>query len=98
MPLNKWLFNQQALQEYLLCCCQETGGGLIDKPKKPRDFYHTCYGLSGLSIAQNALAEEFIVGDKELNRLVSLFNIKFIYGLLINFYLGSTSSFVQLNC
>ncbi|TPP66847.1 Farnesyltransferase subunit beta [Fasciola gigantica] len=30
------------------------GGGLIDKPGKYPDCYHTCYALSGLSIAQHA--------------------------------------------
>merc|ERR1711915_1154581 len=42
-----------ALQEYLLICCQDVRGGLIDKPGKSRDFYHTCYTLSGLSVAQH---------------------------------------------
>lgn len=28
-------------------------GGLRDKPGKRRDYYHTCYCLSGLSIAQH---------------------------------------------
>jgi len=30
-------------------------GGLRDKPNKTRDFYHTCYSLSGMSIAQNTI-------------------------------------------
>ena len=30
-------------------------GGLWDKLWKPRDFYHSCYNLSGLSVAQYAL-------------------------------------------
>ena len=63
-----WLFDSGALQEYLLICCQVTTttstitsnvhlhqdhrGGLLDKPGKSRDFYHTCYTLSGLSLAQ----------------------------------------------
>ncbi|KAJ7548772.1 hypothetical protein O6H91_07G026300 [Diphasiastrum complanatum] len=46
-------FNTQALQAYVLICCQVLEGGLIDKPGKPRDFYHTCYCLSGLSTAQH---------------------------------------------
>jgi protein farnesyltransferase subunit beta len=29
-----WLFNQVALQEYVLICCQHPAGGLIDKPGK----------------------------------------------------------------
>ena len=31
---NYWLFDQSALQEYLLICCQHALGGLIDKPGK----------------------------------------------------------------
>ena len=45
-------FNQRALQRYILHCGQNMTGGLRDKPSKSRDFYHTCYSLSGLSIAQ----------------------------------------------
>ena len=50
---NNLLFSIGSLQEYLLICCQDSRGGLIDKPGKSRDFYHTCYTLSGLSVAQN---------------------------------------------
>eukprot|EP00249_Psilotum_nudum_P009926 c22236_g2_i1 orf=287-1906(+) len=46
------LFNAQALQGYILLCCQVFEGGLRDKPGKVRDYYHTCYCLSGLSTAQ----------------------------------------------
>lgn len=47
-------FNQKALQRYILHCAQQMDdGGLRDKPGKSRDFYHSCYALSGLSIAQN---------------------------------------------
>jgi protein farnesyltransferase subunit beta len=47
------LFNQHCLQRYILYCAQNfTDGGLRDKPGKSRDFYHTCYSLSGLSVAQ----------------------------------------------
>lgn len=31
---NYWLFNQEALQEYLLICCQHPHGGFLDKPGK----------------------------------------------------------------
>lgn len=47
--------NQHRLQQYLLHCCQQESGGLRDKPGKPRDFYHTCYVLSGLAAAQHGL-------------------------------------------
>ncbi|XP_065893069.1 protein farnesyltransferase subunit beta-like [Dysidea avara] len=48
-----WLFNRDALVKYILCCCQNPMGGLVDKPGRSRDFYHTCYCLSGLSICQH---------------------------------------------
>lgn len=46
-----WLFDQTALEDYLLLCSQ-LDAGLCDKPGKVADYYHTCYCLSGLSIAQ----------------------------------------------
>lgn len=46
------LFDANALQNYVLECCQLSNGGLRDKPGTPRDLMHTCYGLSGLSVAQ----------------------------------------------
>ncbi|KAK9925283.1 hypothetical protein M0R45_033611 [Rubus argutus] len=49
----KPLFHAIALQQYLLLCTQAENGGLIDKPGKSRDFYHTCYCLSGLSVCQH---------------------------------------------
>ncbi|XP_041969085.1 protein farnesyltransferase subunit beta [Aricia agestis] len=73
------LFNQGALQEYIIICCQSPQGGLIDKPGKPHDLYHTCYTLSGLSIAQHGTCagDPFIVGSprNELNRVHPLHNI-----------------------
>lgn len=40
-----------ALQFWILVACQDSKG-LRDKPGKSPDFYHTCYCLSGLSVAQ----------------------------------------------
>lgn len=51
-PRGHTLFNARKLQEYILMCCQEGNGGLKDKPEKWADYYHTCYSLSGLSMAQ----------------------------------------------
>lgn len=48
-----YLYIQKDLQHYLLACCQDKGGGLKDKPEKSKDFYHTCYALSGLSSSQH---------------------------------------------
>lgn len=53
-----WLFDTLALQRYVLVSCSMTMGGLRDKPGKYADLYHTCYCLSGLSVAQNATSME----------------------------------------
>ncbi|KAM9293846.1 protein farnesyltransferase subunit beta-like [Gastrophryne carolinensis] len=67
LSFTNWMFDQQALQEYILLCCQCPSGGLLDKPGKSRDFYHTCYCLSGLSIAQHfgsgEILHEMVVGS-----------------------------------
>ncbi|KAK3595507.1 hypothetical protein CHS0354_021606 [Potamilus streckersoni] len=69
LSAERWLFNQEALQEYILICCQAPGGGLLDKPGKTRDFYHTCYCLSGLSVAQHfaggKIGDTFVVGHQK---------------------------------
>ncbi|CAI0455324.1 unnamed protein product [Linum tenue] len=46
------LFHTMALQQYIVLCSQEQEGGFRDKPGKARDYYHTCYCLSGLSVCQ----------------------------------------------
>ena len=51
---NPPMYNYKALQLWVLRCCQQTKGGLRDKPGKPADYYHTCYCLSGLSSAQHS--------------------------------------------
>jgi len=47
------LFDHFMLERYILLCAQASNGGLRDKPSKSRDFYHSCYNLSGLSVAQH---------------------------------------------
>lgn len=76
LDLNEWLFSQVSLQEYILYCCQYPAGGLVDKPGKSRDFYHSCYCLSGLSVAQHS-PKKFVVGDSDnlLERTHPVFNI-----------------------
>ncbi|XP_059951980.1 protein farnesyltransferase subunit beta isoform X2 [Mesoplodon densirostris] len=32
LSVSRWMFHQQALQEYILMCCQCPTGGLLDKP------------------------------------------------------------------
>ena len=48
-----WIFDQMSLQKYILYCGQDPRGGLRDKPKAPADAYHTCYCLSGFTLAQH---------------------------------------------
>lgn len=50
---NQLLCDEYMLQRYILLCAQDVNGGLRDKPSKPRDFYHSCYNLSGLSVSQH---------------------------------------------
>ena len=69
-------FDEVMLQRYILLCAQDVNGGLRDKPSKPKDFYHTCYNLSGLSVAQHTLnsswpqmSSEDGEDDQDLNQL-----------------------------
>ncbi|XP_064600059.1 LOW QUALITY PROTEIN: protein farnesyltransferase subunit beta-like [Liolophura sinensis] len=81
LSAERWMSHQEALQEYLLICCQHPWGGLIDKPGKPRDYYHTCYALSGLSLAQHfaggKLAHKYVIGSpgNEVKTTHPVFNI-----------------------
>jgi protein farnesyltransferase subunit beta len=59
------LYDVFLLERYILLCAQEVTGGLRDKPSKPRDFYHTCYNLSGLSIAQHSSSSMSPASDDE---------------------------------
>ncbi|VDN60826.1 unnamed protein product [Dracunculus medinensis] len=59
-------FDAKALQEFILISCQDSRGGLRDKPDKPRDLYHTCYTLSGLSIAQQYTRNDIVGGVQNL--------------------------------
>jgi len=52
---DAWLINSTALLDYLMVCAQCGHGGLRDKPGKGRDYYHTCYGLSGMAVAAAAI-------------------------------------------
>ena len=58
--------------------CQDLRGGLIDKPGKGRDYYHTCYALSGLSVAQYIMSatspDDANVIGPDNNKVVSVQN------------------------
>ncbi|XP_012283379.1 protein farnesyltransferase subunit beta isoform X2 [Orussus abietinus] len=89
---NYWLFDQKALQEYLLICCQHPFGGLVDKPKKNSDLYHTCYAISGLSIAQHS-RQSVIVGHPNLNRVGVIHPV---FNLIISTVSGALTYFGEL--
>jgi protein farnesyltransferase subunit beta len=63
------LFDTAMLQRYILLCAQDIHGGLRDKPSKSRDFYHSCYNLSGLSITG-------ATGGKRVEKTHPSFNIR----------------------
>ncbi|XP_055382969.1 protein farnesyltransferase subunit beta [Condylostylus longicornis] len=94
------LFDRSALQEYILLCCQKPNGGLIDKPGKYPDLYHTCYTLSGVSIAQHCEAslEPFVLGDAK-NELIPTHPLHNIPPLAVfDAYKYFESEFVASNC
>lgn len=70
-------FDMKALQEYILVACQDKqSGGLRDKPDKSKDMYHTCYALSGLSIAQSYTPKNIVGGAQNLLTSISpVYNI-----------------------
>lgn len=49
---GKEICNRSALARYILSAAQAKKGGLVDKPGKRPDAYHTCYNLAGLSFVQ----------------------------------------------
>ncbi|GBG26095.1 Protein farnesyltransferase subunit beta [Hondaea fermentalgiana] len=61
------IYDEERMQQYIILCCQQFQGGLRDKPSKRRDQYHTCYALSGLSVAQLGGSK---VWGTQTNRLV----------------------------
>ena len=81
-PVLPVAMNQQRLGAYILHCCQQYQGGLRDKPTEKRDFYHSCYCLSGLSLCQQDMrgsplpASQLEGGEgNRLKRTHPLFNI-----------------------
>ncbi|MFH4975709.1 hypothetical protein AB6A40_002418 [Gnathostoma spinigerum] len=76
--ISREMFDAKALQEFILVGCQDREhGGLVDKPGKMSDLYHTCYALSGLSIAQSCCGEDNLVGGShnQLARISPVYSI-----------------------
>lgn len=75
-----WLYDEVALQHYIILCCQCSLGGIVDKPGKGPDFYHTCYGLSGLTSSQHSPDGSVINIGPENNELITIhpvFNVSY---------------------
>lgn len=68
------LFDADVLQRYVLECAQLENGGLRDKPGTSRDFMHSCYALSGLSIAQHYGGAEYDQRN-EVKKVNPVFNL-----------------------
>jgi len=62
-----WLINQKAVQGYTFLCCQQKTGGLLDKPLKKPDFYHTNYSLAGLGVLQSKSQYDKIYKNHKYN-------------------------------
>ena len=52
------LYDQLSLQAYIVFACQNThSGGLVDKPGKYPDLFHTNYATAGLALSQECQVE-----------------------------------------
>ncbi|RMX67720.1 hypothetical protein DD238_001459 [Peronospora effusa] len=89
--------HQEKLQRYILLCGQEITGGLRDKPGKPRDHYHSCYCLSGLSVAQHGdgRGEPVVYGDVSnlMKRTHPAYNINYDKAMKTIEYFKAKGSF-----
>ena len=52
------LYDQLALQAYILFACQFNEGGLVDKPGKSADLFHTNYATAGLALSRKSLLKD----------------------------------------
>eukprot|EP00828_Plagiopyla_frontata_P048559 TRINITY_DN9342_c0_g1_i1.p2 TRINITY_DN9342_c0_g1~~TRINITY_DN9342_c0_g1_i1.p2 ORF type:complete len:151 (-),score=25.23 TRINITY_DN9342_c0_g1_i1:56-508(-) len=96
---DQMLYNQLKLQMYILLCCQSEDGGLFDKPKKPRDLYHTCYSLSGLSLAQTLKSDyqELFLFENSSNKLMDIDPIYNVEASKLEFAREYFSKLPQIN-
>ena len=54
---NELLYDQLSLQAYIIFACQNSNGGLVDKPGKYPDLFHTNYATAGLALSQKCQIE-----------------------------------------
>ena len=69
------LYDQLSLQAYILFACQEQKGGLIDKPGRYPDLFHTNYATAGLVLSQECQIENCkVVLNADLDKLFEKVN------------------------
>ena len=73
------LYDQLSLQAYIIFACQNTKfGGLMDKPGKFPDLFHTNYATSGLILSQKCLVDNYkVVLNSDLDNVFE--NVNPIY-------------------
>ena len=72
---NELLYDQLSLQAYIIFACQNENGGLVDKPGKYPDLFHTNYATAGLSLSQECQKDNcFVSLSKELNDVFEKIN------------------------
>ncbi|OQV23888.1 Protein farnesyltransferase subunit beta [Hypsibius exemplaris] len=93
VPMDSSLFDHTILQQYVLVCCQNVDGGISDKPGKGSDYYHTCYALAGLSIAQhNLFGDNDEIWGPATNRLEEMHPA---FNLTIDCFFNARSFFIE---
>jgi len=69
------LYDQLSLQAYILFACQKSSGGLVDKPGKYPDLFHTNYSTAGLALSQECQIENCKVAlNSDLDNLFEKVN------------------------
>ena len=70
------LYDQLSLQAYIVFACQNTHtGGLVDKPGKYPDLFHTNYATAGLALSQECQIENCnVVLNSDLDKIFEKVN------------------------
>jgi protein farnesyltransferase subunit beta len=77
---SELLYDQLSLQAYILFACQSGKGGLIDKPGKGPDLFHTNYATAGLILSEKCLMDGVNVAlsydiEKEFGEFNPIFGV-----------------------
>ena len=77
---SELLYDQLSLQAYIIFACQNHKGGLIDKPGKSPDLFHTNYATAGLILSEKCLMDGVNVAlsydiEKEFGEFNPIFGV-----------------------